>query len=151
MMRLASNAAAGRKVAAAAAAGGVQTRAASTAAAASATPAKPLAPRKRFDPKLIYPSKAGHVRICSNTTRDAQQSNLSAEMAHAHRVRIARLVDDCYKDIEGPPGVEQIWGGTVPMVRGKTMRTSSGERVAGTWLIAPRFVPALCLSIAPHS
>ena len=109
MMRLASNATAGRKAAVA-----VGTRAASTAAAAAAAPTK-LAPRKKFDPKLIYPSKAGHVRICSNTTRDAQQSNLSAEMAHAHRVRIARLVDDCYNTIEGPPGVEQIWSDTPHM------------------------------------
>lgn len=81
------------------------------AAIAAATKAKASQPRKRFDPKQIYPSKAGHVRIISNTTRDAQQSNMSAEMAAVHRLQIATLIDDCYKGIEGPPGVEQIWGG----------------------------------------
>lgn len=70
-------------------------------------------PRKAFKPTEIYPSAAGSVRICSNTTRDAQQSNLSAEMAAVHRIQIAKLIDDCYKGIQGPPGVEQIWGGTI--------------------------------------
>jgi hypothetical protein len=74
-----------------------------------------MQPRKKFDPTKIYPSKAGHVRICNNTTRDAQQSNLSAEMAAIHRIQIAKLIDDCYKDMKGPTGVEQIWGGTIPM------------------------------------
>ena len=86
-----------RAVAAAASSG---SPAASAAAAASASGSLP--PRKQFDPKLIYPTKAGSVRICNNTTRDAQQSNLSAEMAHIHRMQIGRLVDDCYKGMERP-------------------------------------------------
>jgi len=41
--------------------------------------------RKRFSPESILPHEFGHVRILNNTTRDAQQSNVSAEMADEHR------------------------------------------------------------------
>lgn len=81
-----------------------------------------VAGRRRFDPLQIYPSQAGVVRICNNTIRDAQQSNLSAEMAHCHRVQVAKLVDACYSKTKGPPGVEQIWGGTVPMFDSQCQR-----------------------------
>jgi hypothetical protein len=61
------------------------------AAAASGTTSKPIATssggyRLKFDPKSIMPHEFGHVRIINNTTRDAQQSNCSAEMAHEHRI-----------------------------------------------------------------
>ena len=61
------------------------------AAAASGTTSKPIATssggyRLKFDPKAIMPHEYGHVRIINNTTRDAQQSNCSAEMAHEHRI-----------------------------------------------------------------
>jgi pyruvate carboxylase len=85
------------------------------AAAAATTTTSSRGPRKHFKPHEIYPHKPGHVRICNNTTRDAQQSNLSAEMAHVHRMEVAKLIDDCYAKTQGPPGVEQIYGGTVPM------------------------------------
>ena len=74
--------------------------------------------RKKFDPAKILPHEYGHVRVLNNTTRDAQQSNCSAEMAHEHRIQITKLIDDCYKPttVSGQmPGYEQIWGGTVPM------------------------------------
>jgi oxaloacetate decarboxylase (Na+ extruding) subunit alpha len=70
---------------------------------------------RSFDPNSILPSGHGEVRILNNTARDAQQSNLSAEMSDDHRQVIGTMVNDCYKDINGPPGYEQIWGGTVPM------------------------------------
>ena len=60
----------------------------------------------------------GHVRILNNTTRDAQQSNCSAEMADEHRQAITKLIDACYAPTSAAghrPGYEQIWGGTVPM------------------------------------
>ena len=43
------------------------------------------------------------------------QSNLSAEMAHEHRMKIGTMINDCYKTVKGVPGYEQTWGGTVPM------------------------------------
>lgn len=78
------------------------------------------------------------VRILNNSTRDAQQSNLSAEMADEHRQAMSALINDVYKSIQGEPrhppllmlsatnhacracnpgvpGYEQTWGGTVPM------------------------------------
>lgn len=70
--------------------------------------------RRRFDPSAILPSAAGEVRVCSNTTRDAQQSNLAASMSDAHRQEIAALIDAC-RPTEGAPGYEQTWGGTVPL------------------------------------
>lgn len=72
-------------------------------------------PKRVFDPTKILPHELGKVRILNNTARDAQQSNLSAEMADEHRQAIGKLINAVYKDIEGPPGYEQIWGGTVPM------------------------------------
>ncbi len=69
----------------------------------------------QFDPTQIIPHEYGHVRVMSNTTRDAQQSNCSAEMANEHRQEITKLIDDCYKHTEGFPGYEQTWGGTIPM------------------------------------
>lgn len=70
---------------------------------------------KRFAPDAIYPTAVGSVRVCNNTIRDAQQSNLSAEMAAAHRLQVATMIDDCYSTTKGPPGVEQIFGGTITM------------------------------------
>jgi len=87
--------------------------------------------RRRFDPREIYPSQAGAVRICNNTIRDAQQSNLSAEMAHKHRVQVATLIDQCYASTKGPPGVEQIWGGTVPMFDSQRQAHTRG-RLSGS-------------------
>lgn len=72
--------------------------------------------KRQFDPKKILPAGLHQVRILNNTARDAQQSNLSAEMADVHRQEIGKLIDDCYKDTKGPVGYEQIWGGTVPMM-----------------------------------
>jgi len=74
--------------------------------------------RIRFDPHKILPHEFGDVRILNNTTRDAQQSNCSAEMADEHRQAITKLIDACYEPIAASgqaPGYEQIWGGTVPM------------------------------------
>jgi len=71
--------------------------------------------RQRFDPTAILPSDYGEIRILNNTTRDAQQSNLSAEMDHGHRVEIAKMIDDVFKDMPVFPGYEQLWGGTIPM------------------------------------
>ena len=113
MLRLATRTCVSSRTAALAASSRSFSEAAALSAIAAATKAKSAQPRKKFDPKLIYPSKAGHVRICNNTTRDAQQSNLSAEMAGLHRLQIATLIDDCYKEMNGPTGVEQIWGGTI--------------------------------------
>jgi hypothetical protein len=70
--------------------------------------------RLKWDPKKILPYEFGHVRILNNTTRDAQQSNCSAEMAHEHRQEITKMIDDCYKPTTQSglaPGYEQIWGG----------------------------------------
>jgi hypothetical protein len=70
--------------------------------------------RLKFDPRKILPHEFGHVRVLNNTTRDAQQSNCSAEMAHEHRQEITKLIDACYKPttLSGQaPGYEQIWGG----------------------------------------
>jgi len=86
---------------------------------------------RRFDPTKILPAELGAARILSNTSRDAQQSNLSAEMADVHRQAIGRLINDCYlpvgstsaaaTDGDAKPavaasylGYEQIWGGTSP-------------------------------------
>ena len=55
-------------------------------------------------------------RILNNTTRDAQQSNCSAEMSDEHRQAITKLINDQYKptvEKGQAPGYEQIWGGTV--------------------------------------
>eukprot|EP00808_Paulinella_micropora_P006935 g52684.t1 len=82
--------------------------------AASLGAARGFAARS-FDPTKILPSGLHEVRIISNTVRDAQQSNLSAEMSDEHRQEIAALINDVYKDMEGPPGYEQTWGGTIPM------------------------------------
>eukprot|EP00658_Telonema_sp_P-2_P022286 TRINITY_DN18907_c0_g1_i3.p1 TRINITY_DN18907_c0_g1~~TRINITY_DN18907_c0_g1_i3.p1 ORF type:complete len:718 (+),score=137.67 TRINITY_DN18907_c0_g1_i3:213-2366(+) len=74
--------------------------------------------RIQFDPSSILPHEMGDVRIISNTTRDAQQSNCSAEMAHEHRQEITKLIDGCYEPTTSSgqaPGYEQVWGGTVPM------------------------------------
>lgn len=72
--------------------------------------------KARFAPHSILPHAFKDVRIIGNTSRDAQQSNLSAEMAHEHRVEVAKRVDAVYKDMTSPKrGYEQIWGGTVPM------------------------------------
>ena len=68
-----------------------------------------------FDPTKILPHEFKDVRILGNTTRDAQQSNLSAEMADEHRQQVTKLINDCYKDMEDPPGYEQTWGGTIPV------------------------------------
>jgi pyruvate carboxylase len=89
-------------------------------------------PARRFDPTQILPAERGAARIISNTARDAQQSNLSAEMADVHRQAIGRLINECYvpvgtssaaaTDGDAKPataapflGYEQIWGGTIPM------------------------------------
>ena len=63
--------------------------------------------RARFDPKKILPHEFGHVRVINNTTRDAQQSNCSAEMADEHRQAITKLIDACYAPTAAagqPPG-----------------------------------------------
>lgn len=70
---------------------------------------------RKFDPTKILPSGHKQVRILNNSTRDAQQSNLSAEMADEHRQEMGKMINDVYKTSKGAPGYEQIWGGTVPM------------------------------------
>lgn len=72
--------------------------------------------KRYWDPNKILPTALGDVRVISNTVRDAQQSNLSAEMADVHRQQVARIINPVYKAIKDqPPGYEQTWGGTVPM------------------------------------
>lgn len=72
--------------------------------------------RIRLAPTEILPHRPGQVRVITNTTRDAQQSNCSAEMSDEHRQQISRLINDCFvPHNEKYPGYEQIWGGTVPM------------------------------------
>ena len=87
--------------------------------ATGSTPTLKDVPRRTgkrvFDPNAILPSERGHVRVISNTTRDAQQSNLSAEMSDAHRQEVGRMINACFEGVVGPPGYEQTWGGTVPM------------------------------------
>ena len=78
----------------------------------SAVPSDPA--KRKFSPDAILPHQYKHVRVLSNTTRDAQQSNCSAEMAHGHRVKITKMIDECYGRGERQ-GYEQIWGGTIPM------------------------------------
>jgi pyruvate/oxaloacetate carboxyltransferase/biotin carboxyl carrier protein len=74
------------------------------------------APKRVFDPKKILPSGMGQVRVINNTTRDAQQSNLSAEMADVHRQEVGKMINDCYKTMNTEVrGYEQTWGGTIPM------------------------------------
>jgi len=68
-----------------------------------------------WEPDKIIPSGFGEVRVISNTIRDAQQSNLSAEMADVHRQQVAKIINPVYQPIDGAPGYEQTWGGTVPM------------------------------------
>ena len=68
-----------------------------------------------WEPDKILPSGFGEVRVISNTVRDAQQSNLSAEMADVHRQQVAKIINPVYKPVVGAPGYEQTWGGTVPM------------------------------------
>ena len=51
---------------------------------------------RKFNPDAILPHEFGHVRVISNTTRDAQQSNLSAEMADCHRQDITKALIDMF-------------------------------------------------------
>ena len=85
-------------------------------AAADAGSEEVAAPGIQFtiDPAKILPHEYGDVRILNNTTRDAQQSNCSAEMADEHRQAITKLIDACYEPTTASgqaPGYEQIWGG----------------------------------------